>query len=80
MKKKKSFFFACLFTLKEMKQMPHKVVCYSRNCHNDPKFSDRQVCAQSVDPDQIGLAQSDQGLHCLPFSLHYLEERVWHSG
>ena len=30
---------------------------------NDPNFSDRQVCANSVDPDQT--VQSDQGLHCL---------------
>ena len=30
----------------------------------DPKFSDRQVWANS-DPDQ--------GLHCLPFHLHYLD-------
>ena len=30
----------------------------------DPKFSDRQVWANS-DPDQ--------GLHCLPFNLHYLD-------
>ena len=32
---------------------------------NDPKFSDRQVWANSVDPDQTE-EQSDQGLHCLP--------------
>ena len=33
---------------------------------NDPKFSDRQVLASSIDPDQ----QSNEGLHrlhCLPF-------------
>ena len=29
---------------------------------NDPKFSDRQVRANSADPDQ-----SDQGLNCLLF-------------
>ena len=34
-------------------------------CRNHPKFSDRQVWANSVDPD-------DQGLHCLPFGLHRL--------
>ena len=34
----------------------------------DPEFSDRQVWANSADPDQ-----SDQGLHCLPFRLHLLD-------
>ena len=36
---------------------------------NVPKFSDRQVWANSVDPDQ---EPSDQCLHCLPFRLHRL--------
>ena len=39
------------------------------NYSNDPKFSDREVWANSADPDQTaprGLEeQSDQGLHCL---------------
>ena len=36
--------------------------------HNQPKFSNGQVWANSVDPDQIAPEeQSDQGLHCLPF-------------
>ena len=39
---------------------------------NDPKFSNRQVWTNSVDPDQTAplgllLQQSDQGLHSLPF-------------
>ena len=34
--------------------------------HNDPKFSDRQVWANSADPDQT----AHQGLHCLQFRLH----------
>ena len=39
--------------------------------HNNPKFSDRQVWANSVDLDQtVRQEQSDQGLHCLPFHLH----------
>ena len=38
--------------------------------HNDPKFSDRHVWANSADPD---LEQSDQGLHFLPFRLHWLD-------
>ena len=29
-----------------------KAVPYTASCHNDPKFSDRQVWANSVDPDQ----------------------------
>ena len=37
---------------------------------NDPKFSDRQVWANSVDQDQTAPEQSDQGLYCLPFCLH----------
>ena len=40
---------------------------------NDPKFSDRQVCANSVDPDQTAPEeQSDQGLHCLLFHVDIL--------
>ena len=33
-----------------------------------PKFSDRQVWANSEDPDQ-----SDQSLHCLQFPLQFLD-------
>ena len=46
---------------------------------NDPKFSDRQVWANSVNPDQTALNQtlleeeSDLGPHCLPFCLHVLD-------
>ena len=39
---------------------------------NVPKFSDRQVWANSADPDQTA-PQSDQGLHCLQFPLHLLD-------
>ena len=39
-------------------------VCY----RNVPKFSDRQIWANSADPEQ-----SDQGLHCLQFPLHLLD-------
>ena len=41
--------------------------------HNDLKFLDRQVWANTVDPDQTALLlneQSDQDLHCLSFCLH----------
>ena len=41
---------------------------------NFPKFSDRQVWANSVDPDQ---EQSEQGLHCLPFRLHRLDSLLY---
>ena len=46
---------------------------------NDPKCSDRQAWANSVDPDQTALLeeQSDQGLHCLPFSLHRLDSLLY---
>ena len=40
----------------------------SMQYRNFPKFSDRQVWANSADPEQ-----SDQGLHCLQFPLHPLE-------
>ena len=40
---------------------------------NGTKFSDKQVWANSVDPDQILEEQSDQGLHCLPFPVHLLD-------
>ena len=42
---------------------------------NDPKFSDRYDWANSADPDQT--AQSDQGLHCLPFRLHRLDSLLY---
>ena len=41
---------------------------------NDPKFSDRQVWANSVDLDQTA---PDQGLHCLPFNLHLLDALLY---
>ena len=34
---------------------------------------DRQVWANSADPDQIAPEQSDKGLHCLLFRLHVLD-------
>ena len=40
--------------------------------YNDPKVSDRRAWANSVDPDETE-EQSDQGLHCLPFRLHFLD-------
>ena len=47
---------------------------------NIPKFSDRQIWANSADPDQTaprGEEQSDQGLHCLPFRLHRLDSLLF---
>ena len=40
-----------------------------------PKYSDRQVWANHV--VQIGLKQTDHGLHCLPFHLHFLDA-LWY--
>ena len=40
---------------------------------NFPKFSDRQVWANSADLEE----QSDQGLHCLPFRLHRLDSLLY---
>ena len=40
------------------------------------KFSDRQIWANSADPDQSAPTveeQSDLGLHCLLFNLHFLD-------
>ena len=39
--------------------------------HNDPKYLDRQVWANSVDLYQT--EQSDHSLHCLPLHLHLLD-------
>ena len=39
----------------------------------DPKFSARQVLANSVDPYQT----AHQGLHCLPFPLHLLDAGLY---
>ena len=42
---------------------------------NDPKSLDKQVFAN---PDQTGPKdKSDQGLHCLPFPLHYLDTLIY---
>ena len=43
--------------------------------HNVPKFLDRQVWANSADPDLE--EQSDQGLYCLPFRLHHLDSLLY---
>ena len=40
---------------------------------NDPKFSNSQVWANSVVPDQIAPEKSDQ-VQCLPFRLHLLDQ------
>ena len=54
-----------------------EICCISRNGYgNDHKVSDRQVWENTVDPDQTapkGAEQSDQGLHCLPFTLNILQ-------
>ena len=47
----------------------------SKLYRNDPKFSDRQVWENSVDPDQT--AHTDQGLHCFPFRLHTLDALLY---
>ena len=63
-------------------QRPHKSVGRSLNCnlkwsyHNNPKHWDRQVCTNSVDPDQkLQNAASNQGLHCLPLVQHYFKHQ-----
>ena len=44
---------------------------------NDPKFSDRQVWANSIVPDQTASEQSDQDLHYLLFCLHLLDALLY---
>ena len=49
-----------------------KELCCARifaDYRNVPKFSDRQVWANSADPDQT----APQGLHYLQFPLHFLD-------
>ena len=43
-------------------------------CH-DPKFLDKQVWADSADPDQKTAPRGAiyQGLHCCLFNLHHLQ-------
>ena len=57
--------------------LPKMIAHISRmtNLHyrNDPKFLDRQVWANIVDPDQLLEELSDQGLRCLPLRLHLLD-------
>ena len=68
------------FRLKEIFLSLQSINCFHlRNNHsyrNDPKYSDRYAWANSVDPDQTAPRgaeeQSDQSLHCLPFSQHHL--------
>ena len=47
----------------------------NENYSNGPKILDRQVWANSVDPDQAELLkeQPDEYLHCLPVRLHLLD-------
>ena len=40
---------------------------------NDPKFSDRQAWANSVDPDHT----APSPLHCLSFHLHLLDSLLY---
>ena len=47
----------------------HGDIIEQQTYRNDPKFSDRQVWANSADPDQ--------GLHCLPFRLHRLDSLLY---
>ena len=44
---------------------------------NDPKYWDRQVCANSDDPYQkLQNAASDQGLHCLPLIQQFIDKSI----
>ena len=50
-----------------------KLILTVQYYRNDPKFSDRQVWANSADPEE----QSDQGLHCLPCHLRLLDALLY---
>ena len=65
------YWMTALTFLKDPKPHSSKVpfLVTQLSYHNVPKFSDRQVWANSVDPEE----QSDQGLHSLPFRLHLLD-------
>ena len=80
-----SLFLCAVFNLVRQRCNDKKLPCCNKkrnsNIHvkkcyrNDPKFSDKQVWANSADPDQTALEeQSDQGLHCLLFHLHLFDE------
>ena len=48
---------------------------YTKYCTWPNKFLDRQIWANSIDPDQtVPQEQSDRGLHCLSFHLHISED------
>ena len=47
-------------------------------CHNDPKFADRLICANSADPDQTaprGAVWAGSSLFATPFLTKYA--MVW---
>ena len=50
---------------------------HHRAYHNYPKYWNRHVWANGVDPDQMlqNLA-SDQGIHCLPLIRQYLHTLI----
>ena len=45
---------------------------FSHIYRNDPRFMDKQVWTNSADPEELAGGETDQGLHCLPFHLHFL--------
>ena len=52
------------------------IFCYY--CYrNDTKFSERQVWANAIDPDQTAPEQSGQDLHCLLLSLQLLNALLY---
>ena len=67
-------FWILIYSLNHASVWMHFVLTglQQRLYRNDPKFSDRQVWANSADPDQ-----SVQGLHCLPFRRHRLDSFLY---
>ena len=57
--------FDCVFTQNQQQKTCH---------HNDPKYSERLLSANSVDPDQTA---PDLGLYCLRFYLHLLDTLLY---
>ena len=48
------------------------------NYSNDPKFSDRQIWAISIDPDQTAPKAVRSGPHCMPFRLRLLDALLFY--
>ena len=60
----------CTFQIYFISTVSSEHSLFAQKYRNDPKFSDRQVLANSADIDQT----APLGLHCLLFHLHYFDK------